>query len=168
MILVAVGSNLPSRAGAPLATCQAAVREMAARGIAIRAISTWYETAPVPASDQPWYVNGVVRVETQLSPHNLLGLLHVIEKDYERERGTPNAARTLDLDLLAYGSHVLGQGPLILPHPRLHERAFVLLPLKDVAPDWAHALTGQTPAEMIGALPQGLENQGIRALSLNA
>ena len=77
MILVAIGSNLSSRVGSPLATGQAAVREMGARGFSIRAISTWYETAPVPASDQPWYVNGVVRVDSTLSPHALLAVLHI-------------------------------------------------------------------------------------------
>jgi 2-amino-4-hydroxy-6-hydroxymethyldihydropteridine diphosphokinase len=166
MILLAVGSNLPSHAGAPLATCQAALRELAARGVAVHATSTWYESAPVPASDQPWFVNGVVRVDTALPPAELLPLMHAIEKEFARERAAPNAARTLDLDLLAYGDHVLGTGPLMLPHPRLHERAFVLYPLKDVAPDWLHPVRRQTPAQMIAALGQTLENQGIRPLSV--
>jgi len=166
MILVALGSNLPSRAGPPLATCQAAVRELAVRGVAVRAISNWYETAPIPASDQPWFVNGVVRVETPLPPHDLLALLHELEADYARARSAPDAARTLDLDLLAYGEVVLGQGPVSLPHPRLHERAFVLLPLRDVVPEWRHPILRKTPAEMIAGLGKSIENQGIRPISL--
>ena len=142
------------------------MREIAARGIAVRAISNWYETAPVPASDQPWFVNGVIRVETSLPPHDLLALLHAVETDFARSRSAPNAARTLDLDLLAYGGVVLEQGPLLLPHPRLQERAFVLLPLRDVAPDWRHPVLKTTPAEMIAAVGQSLENQGIRPLAL--
>jgi 2-amino-4-hydroxy-6-hydroxymethyldihydropteridine diphosphokinase len=136
--------------------------------VSIRAISTWYETAPVPASEQPWFVNGVARIDTALSPPDLLALLHSIEQDFGRGRDTPNAARTLDLDLLAYGAEVIGQGPLKLPHPRLHERAFVLCPLRDVAAHWRHPVSGQTPAEMIAGLAQTLENQGIRPISLGS
>ncbi len=144
------------------------MREMGARGFSIRAISTWYETAPVPASDQPWYVNGVVRVDSTLSPHALLAVLHDIEHAYDRSRGMTNAARTLDLDLLAHGREVIGQGPLILPHPRLPERAFVLYPLRDVAAQWQHPVSGQSPAQMIACLAQTPENQGIRPISLGS
>jgi 2-amino-4-hydroxy-6-hydroxymethyldihydropteridine diphosphokinase len=151
-----------------LTTCQAAVRDLAARGVAVRGISTWYETAPVPASDQPWFVNGVVRVETVLPPLDLMNVLHEIEAAHARERSTPNAARTLDLDLLAYGEIILGQGPVLLPHPRLHERAFVLLPLRDVAPDWRHPTLKRTPAELIAGLGKSLENQGIRPIFLGS
>ncbi len=167
MILVAVGSNMPSHVGAPLATCQAAVRELARHAVSVVGVSDWYESAPVPASDQPWYVNGVVRVTTSLSPPDLLQTLHSIETDFARARSTPNAARTLDLDVLAYNSVVRTDGPLILPHPRLHERAFVLYPLRDVAPDWRHPVLLQTPAAMIAGLGQTLENQEIRPISLS-
>jgi 2-amino-4-hydroxy-6-hydroxymethyldihydropteridine diphosphokinase len=165
MILVAVGSNIPSHVGSSLATCQAAVRELAQRGFAVRAISSWYETAPVPASDQPWFVNGVVRMDTKLQPQDALNALHDIEAMFGRERSVPNAPRTLDLDLLAYNDVALGQGPVTLPHPRLHERAFVLLPLRDVAPQWRHPVSGLTVADMIAALGQGIEIQGIRRIS---
>ena len=144
MILVAVGSNLPSHVGSPLATCQAAVVALAGRAVSVVGVSEWYETAPVPASDQPWYVNGVVRIATALSPADLLQTLQIIESDYARARATPNAARTLDLDLLAYDSVVMSAGPLILPHPRLQERAFVLYPLRDIAPTWRHPVLLQT------------------------
>jgi 2-amino-4-hydroxy-6-hydroxymethyldihydropteridine diphosphokinase len=165
MILVAVGSNITSRAGPPLATCQAAVRELAHHGVAVRATSSWYESAPVPLSEQPWYVNGVVRLDTVHTPRTLLARLHDMEAMFGRERSVPNAPRTLDLDLLAYGELVMGQGPVLLPHPRLHERAFVLLPLRDVAPNWRHPVFGQSVLEMIAALGQGIEKQGIRRIS---
>jgi 2-amino-4-hydroxy-6-hydroxymethyldihydropteridine diphosphokinase len=164
MILIALGSNLPTSAGGPLDTCRAALRELTAQGVRVRAHSPWYESAPVPASDQPWFVNGVARVDTTLTAPELLALLHAIETRFGRARSVANAARTLDLDLLAYGETILRAGPLRLPHPRLHERAFVLLPLRDVAPDWRHPDLGLTPAALLAALGQGLENQAMRPI----
>jgi len=162
MILVGLGSNLPSAAGGPLATCQAALARLAEAGVEIQALSPWYETAPVPASDQPWFVNGVARVSTDLAPEALLGLLHRIEAGFGRVRETLNAARPLDLDLLAYNDLRRTEGAPLLPHPRLHERAFVLLPLRDVAPQWRHPATDLTVDAMIAGMPPG---QPIRALS---
>lgn len=117
--------------------------------------SRLYRSAPVPPSDQPWYVNAVARIETDRSPRDLLALLHRIEAAYGRERREVNGARTLDLDLLAYGDVVLrgGDGAPVLPHPRMHQRAFVLLPLREVAPDWHHPVLGQTVDDLIAALP---------------
>jgi 2-amino-4-hydroxy-6-hydroxymethyldihydropteridine diphosphokinase len=154
MILIGLGANLPSPAGAPAATFAAALDALGENGVRILARSRRYRTAPVPASGQPDFLNGVVSVATTLGPGDLLALLHRIEARFGRVRGVPNAARSLDLDLLAYGDRVMSDpaGP-ILPHPRLHERAFVLLPLRDVAPGWRHPLLGRTVEEMIAALP---------------
>src|SRR3546814_12669269 len=107
----------------------------------------------VPESDQPWFVNGVASLRTDLSPWELLAVLHEVEAEHERVRSVPNASRTLDLDLLAYDDRVVdGAGGLMLPHPRLSERAFVLQPLAELAPDWRHPVSGLTAAEMLAEL----------------
>ncbi len=162
-ILIAVGANLPSpEFGRPRATCEAALSALARRGVRLVRRSRWFESAPVPASDQPWFVNGVAVVATDLPPESLLLLLHDVERGLGRERREINAARVIDLDLLAYGDLVRSEPPPVLPHPRLPERAFVLLPLADVAPDWRHPADGRSVREMLHALPPG---QRVRPLS---
>ena len=163
MILIAIGANLPHPVhGPPLSTCRAAVAALAERGLAGVQVSPWYQSAPVPASDQPWYVNGVARLTTELDPGGLLTLLHHVEADFGRARGVANAARVLDLDLLAYGELVSKPGDWpVLPHPRMAERAFVLLPLADLVPDWRHPVLGQSARELAAALPP---DQAIRRL----
>jgi 2-amino-4-hydroxy-6-hydroxymethyldihydropteridine diphosphokinase len=152
MILVALGANLPSPIhGGPVATLTAALVALGTQGIDIVRKSRWYETAPVPASDQPWYVNGVAAVETDLAPGPLLLRLHEIELAFGRVRDVVNGPRILDLDLLSYGERIETGWPL-LPHPRLHERAFVLLPLRDVAPTWRHPLGGDGIDEMLARI----------------
>ena len=152
MILIGIGANLPSpRHGEPRETCKAALDAMAGAGIGITGRSRWYRSAPVPLSSQPWYVNGVVRADTALTPALLMAALKAIETDFGRTRGEPNEARILDLDILAYGDTVSG-GVVVLPHPRLHERAFVLLPMRELAPDWRHPVSGRTIDALIAAL----------------
>lgn len=163
MILIALGSNLPHpQIGPPAAVLDAALDEMTASGLRVLLVSRYFASAPVPASDQPWYVNAAASLETDLSAPELLQSLHRIEAAFGRERGEVNAARVLDLDLLAYGDEVTGeQEALRLPHPRLQERAFVLLPLLDIAPDWRHPVSGRSVREMAAALP---EEQRIQPL----
>ena len=139
---------------------------MAGRGLKLVARSSWWESAPVPVSDQPWYVNGVAEIATDLDPVALLGALHAIEAEFGRVRSVPNAPRVLDLDLLAYGSTVrTGPEAPLLPHPRLAERAFVLKPLAQVGPDWRHPVSGRSLSEMLAALPPG---QIVRPLPYKA
>jgi 2-amino-4-hydroxy-6-hydroxymethyldihydropteridine diphosphokinase len=155
VIFIALGSNLFSDAyGSPEDICVAAIEALEQRGISITARSRWFRTAPVPVSDQPWFVNGVIAVETLLSPKELLGLLHEVEAEFGRTRKIRNEARILDLDLIAYDDRIMtGPDGPILPHPRSHERGFVLLPLADVDPDWRHPVTGAAVADLIAALP---------------
>jgi 2-amino-4-hydroxy-6-hydroxymethyldihydropteridine diphosphokinase len=154
-ILIGLGANLASPDhGPPVATLESALGALSAQGLAIRARSRWWESAPVPISDQPWYVNGVVEVATDLPPEPLLGLLHRLESEFGRRRSVPNAPRILDLDLLAYGDLVRsGLEPPLLPHPRMAERAFVLFPLAEICPHWRHPATGRSLEELIAALP---------------
>jgi 2-amino-4-hydroxy-6-hydroxymethyldihydropteridine diphosphokinase len=157
MILIGLGANLPSRLGAPAATLAAAIDELAKASAVTTARSRLYRSAPVPASDQPWFLNEVIAVSTELTPRNLLSLMHRIEAQFGRERRERDAARTLDLDLLAYDGCVQagGEGEPTLPHPRLSHRAFVLRPLAEVAPGWRHPATGETVEDLIAALPPG-------------
>lgn len=158
MILIGVGANLPSAAGSPRRTCEAALAYLGRLGIVVTGRSSWYESAPLPASDQPWFVNAVARVETSLSPSGVLAALHLTESAFGRMRTAPNAARTLDLDLLDYRSQIRAAEAPLLPHPRMHERAFVMFPLRELAPDWCHPILGETAAGLAAKLP----NQGIR------
>ena len=108
-IFIGLGSNLPSRKyGDPAHTCQAALDALAAAGVEVVKVSRWYRSAPVPVSDQPWFVNGVAMVNTGLAPAALLALLHRIEQDFGRERRARDEARVIDLDILAYGDQVSG------------------------------------------------------------
>ena len=133
----------------------AAVAQLPAIGVAIVARSPWYLSEPVPASDQPWFVNGVVEIATELPPPELLARLLALEAQFGRERGTRDAARTLDLDLLDYDGRECSTPDLVLPHPRLHERRFVLAPLCDIVPDWRHPRLGLSAAELLAGLPPG-------------
>src|SRR5579885_2842010 len=142
MVLIGIGGNLAAPGFAsPLATLTAAVAELPRFDVHIVKLSHWYETEPVPRSDQPWYVNAVAVVETGLSASELLAALIRLEASFERRRTVPNAARTLDLDLLDYRGQRHETPRLILPHPRLAQRRFVLAPLAEIAPNWRHPLS---------------------------
>lgn len=165
MIVVAIGANLAASGFRdPLSTCEAAVARLDREtDITVVRRSRWYESEPVPRSDQPWYVNGAVAVETDLLPDVLLARLHDIEGTFGRVRRIRNEARPLDLDLIDYNG-VLRVGAIspTLPHPRAAERAFVLLPLRDLDPGWRHPVTGADIASLIAALPT--DGGEIRAL----
>jgi 2-amino-4-hydroxy-6-hydroxymethyldihydropteridine diphosphokinase len=153
MILVALGSNLSHpQHGGPEAVLKAAIASLEANGMRVVERSNFYRTVPVPASDQPDFVNAVVTVDSAMEPTALLALLHRIEASFGRRRAVRNEARILDLDLLAWNDRVSTADPL-LPHPRMHERAFVLLPLRDVAPAWRHPISGKSVSELIADLP---------------
>lgn len=171
MILIAIGANLPHADGAtPLETCRWAAAQVAAiPGLRVVARSRWYESAPIPPSGQPPYVNGVVAAEVAagtpdgeaVTPESLLRALQAIEARAGRVRSVANAARPLDLDIVAMGDVVRAAPDPILPHPRMGGRAFVLLPLRDVAPGWVDPSSGRTVEDLIAALP----DQAIRVLA---
>ncbi|MHB1204788.1 MAG: 2-amino-4-hydroxy-6-hydroxymethyldihydropteridine diphosphokinase [Rhodospirillaceae bacterium] len=162
-VLIALGGNLPSWVGEPRTTCEAALAALEDAGVRILQRSSWYSTAPVPVSDQPWFVNGVVAAETGLDPAALLALLHSVEAAFGRERAAKNGARTLDLDLLAYGDQVSTAESPLLPHPRLQDRAFVLIPLVEIAPAWRHPVLGTTARELLDLRPVS-ERAGVLKL----
>lgn len=159
MIIVSLGANIAPENGTPRAALEAAIAAMGREGLIITARSRWYASAPVPASSQPDYVNGAVLVESGLDPWHLLARLHRIEAEFGRTRSERWGARTLDLDLIDYHGFATFNGwqsgrpgrpgELCLPHPRAHERAFVLRPLMDIAPHWRHPVLGVTAAALL-------------------
>jgi 2-amino-4-hydroxy-6-hydroxymethyldihydropteridine diphosphokinase len=160
MILLGLGGNLPSRRfGTPRSTLEAALLALEQRAVRVRRRSRWYRSQPVPDDGQPWYVNGVAEIETTLSPDELLARALEIESEFGRIRRRRWAPRLIDLDILAYHDHhnwnaEPALGPVV-PHPRLHERAFVLVPLVELAPTWRHPVFQRSAAELLEALPPG-------------
>jgi 2-amino-4-hydroxy-6-hydroxymethyldihydropteridine diphosphokinase len=174
--LIALGGNLPSDLGPPEKTLHAALDALAEGPVTILAVSRFFATPCFPPGAGPDYVNAALILRSDLTPARMLDLLHRIEARFGRKRLQRWGMRTLDLDLLAAGARVLPDAvtqtrwrevpvaqqidavpdQLILPHPRLQDRAFVLVPLADVAPDWVHPLTGQSVEQMCAALPEDL------------
>ena len=163
MILIALGANLPSNGLKPVETLRAALSRLQQLGVQPLCVSSFYETPAWPDITAPPFVNAVAAVNTQLQPVELLALLHGVETEFGRMRSAPNAPRTLDIDLIDHDGAVM-HGPLVLPHPRAADRAFVLVPLAQVAPGWRHPVTGQGVAELLAALPDS-DKTGFKKLA---
>ena len=150
---IALGSNLESRFGDREANLREAVRRIGALGEA-RAVSSFYDTEPVGYLEQPRFLNGALLLETDLDPRTLMRELLAVERAMGRERlgAIAKGPRVIDLDLLLFGDWVLWAEELILPHPRMEERRFVLEPLAEIAPEWVHPVLGVTVRELLERL----------------
>ncbi|WP_318010135.1 2-amino-4-hydroxy-6-hydroxymethyldihydropteridine diphosphokinase [Roseovarius carneus] len=172
--LIALGANLPSKLGAPKETLSAGLAALGAEGLRVAEVSAFYASPCFPAGAGPDYVNAAARLETDLGAAEILAALHRVEAQMGRERVRRWGRRTLDLDLISLGDQVhpdpvrhaewrnlplaaqMERAPdeLILPHPRMQDRAFVLIPLADVAPSWVHPILGRSVAQMVADLPK--------------
>ena len=179
--LIALGGNMPSVVGPPEDTLRAALSRLSQRDIAPERISRFYRTPCFPAGAGPDYVNAAAQIRWSGDAQSLLGVLHDTETQFGRARDQRWGRRTLDLDLIAMGDLVLPdravQGhwrdlpadqqiartpeQLILPHPRIQHRAFVLVPPCDLAPQWRHPILGRTIAELAAILPQAARNEVV-------
>jgi 2-amino-4-hydroxy-6-hydroxymethyldihydropteridine diphosphokinase len=163
VILIGIGGNLESaQFGPPRDTLAAALAALKEKRIRILTRSGWYRTEPVPRSDQPWFVNAVVSLATELGAKDLLNALQATERQFGRVREEPNAPRILDLDILDYQGEVMDTTSLVLPHPRLDERRFVLIPIAEIAPDWRHPILELTAVQLLAQLSS---EQRIQRLS---
>ncbi len=150
-LLLGLGSNMPGRWGSPGATLARACRELQRAGIKIVRASNHYITKPMGDTPQPFYTNAVVLAEAYIAPGSLLRLLKQIERRAGRRTARAMSGRPLDLDILDYGGRRIGRrsrrrerGRLILPHPELRARAFVLVPLLEIVPAWRHPISGRS------------------------
>lgn len=157
--IIGLGSNLPSHFGTPLETLERAVEVLVQCEVLPIKLSRIWKTAPVPFTpDHPWYYNAVAIVETNKSAEALLETMLAIELQFGRVRSVPNAPRVLDLDLIAYDNEIIIDEPeIIVPHPRMAERAFVLLPMADIISEWVHPITGRTLDDLVNNLPKEQE-----------
>ena len=161
-VIVALGSNLPGRHDSVESLLDAALAAFVDAGLKVVARSSWWRSAAWPDPAEPAFLNGVVIVETDLAPAQTLHALHALERRFGRERHVPNAPRTLDLDLIAHGRQVMAGPGVTLPHPRAHERRFVMGPLAQIAPEWVHPKLRQTAENLAASAEIGMDAAPIR------
>ena len=147
-VVIALGSNLPGDYPSSRVLLSAALKALGDHGITVVRASSWWRSKAWPEGAGPDFLNGVAFVETELAPIKVLSTLLAIEQTFGREPSDRNAARTLDLDLVAYGRTVGLEPRLVLPHPRCSERLFVMGPLAEIAPHWRHPITGEKSTEL--------------------
>jgi 2-amino-4-hydroxy-6-hydroxymethyldihydropteridine diphosphokinase len=147
-VYLSLGSNVGDRLGA----LQAAMARLEAPDFRVRRVSSIYETEPVDLRDQPWFLNLVLEAETELFPKQLLARIRRVELELGRKRLRKKGPRSIDIDILLYGETVIESAELVIPHPRLTERRFVLEPLAELAPQLRHPVSRQTIAELLHAI----------------
>ena len=150
VVYLSLGSNVGDRE----ANLRGAIEKLGEFGI-VAAVSSFYETEPVDTGPQPWFLNCAVKLETEKMPRQLIAAILSLEQDMGRQRRKEKAPRTIDIDILLFGSSVVQLPSLTIPHPRLHERRFVLDPLAEIAPDARHPVFKRTIRELRDALPAG-------------
>jgi 2-amino-4-hydroxy-6-hydroxymethyldihydropteridine diphosphokinase len=159
IVYLSLGSNLGDRA----ANLRQAIEELSELG-AVVAVSSIYETEPVEASPQPWFLNCAVRLDTEKMPRQLIAAILNLEQAMGRQRRKEKAPRTIDIDILLFGSSIVELPSLTVPHPRLHQRRFVLEPLAEIAPDARHPVFKRTIRELRDALPSGQQVKRLPSL----
>jgi 2-amino-4-hydroxy-6-hydroxymethyldihydropteridine diphosphokinase len=157
-VYISLGSNVGDRA----ALLERGIEAMSAAGVRVLRRSSFYATEPVGAPPQAWFLNAVVEAETLLMPRQLLRELERIERELGRRRMVVRGPRTLDLDILLYGSSVIRTRELEVPHPRLAQRRFVLVPLAELAPALRHPALHKTMAELLAETPDRSQVRGWR------
>jgi 2-amino-4-hydroxy-6-hydroxymethyldihydropteridine diphosphokinase len=162
-VIVALGANLPGAYLSCEALLDAAVSRLAQEAMTVRARSAWWRSAAWPDPGAPAFLNGVVLVETALTPAETIERLHAVEAAFGRERAARNAPRTLDLDLIAHGRLTVHAEGLTVPHPRAHQRAFVMGPLAQIAPLWRHPVLGRTAVELLAEADIGKDARPLGA-----
>jgi 2-amino-4-hydroxy-6-hydroxymethyldihydropteridine diphosphokinase len=160
-IIIALGSSLAGDYRTRQALLEAATNAFPTFGMQVRKLSRWWSSRAWPDPMRPPYLNGVALVETGLDPGETLAALLRIERQFGRERSVPNAPRTLDLDLIAHGGQVLHTPDLTVPHPRAHERRFVMGPLAEIAPEWRHPVLGETAAALAARATVGADAEPV-------
>lgn len=150
VVYLSLGSNVGDRA----AYLKSAIEKLGQLG-SVKAVSGFYETEPVETSPQPWFLNCAVKLETEKMPRQLIAAILNLEQEMGRQRRQQKAPRTIDIDILLFGNSVIELPSLIVPHPRMHERRFVLEPLAEIAPDARHPVFKRTIRELRDALPPG-------------
>jgi 2-amino-4-hydroxy-6-hydroxymethyldihydropteridine diphosphokinase len=157
---IGLGANL----GDPQRQVQEAIRRLReAEEVEVMRVSTLYLTPPLGPPGQPWYVNAVAQVKTRLTPEELMRMLIGIERDMGRERGERWGPRLIDLDLLLYNGEIITGPDLVVPHPEMHRRAFVLAPLAEIAPEAWHPVLHKTVRELLAELDAS-EKESVRLL----